>query len=113
MAEFRIKRADIVAANPCNSPAVNMRYNDPSAPGYQRTPLEFFDRMVQLQGLDPTDLVFPDGWTELHSAFFYQRQPLFHQWAMKHGLIPQDDIAKRFPHPIAYSQYDNFPKDPP
>ena len=112
MAEFRIRRADIVALNPCEMPSTNMRYNDENAPGFRRTPLQFFDRMVTLVGLDPQDLVFPDGWTEMHSLMFYQAQPIFHQWAMKNGLIPQDNVASRFPMvPWGYSKFSDGPRE--
>jgi hypothetical protein len=112
MAEFRIKRVDIVALQPCESVSVNMISNDPEGGGYGLIPIELFDRRVRDQGHGGPDLIFPDGWTELHSVFLYQRQPLMHQWLMKHGLIPRDDVAGRFPLPIFYKAYPDFPKKP-
>jgi hypothetical protein len=112
MAEFRIRRADIVALQPCANPNVNMIANDPNGPGYGLIPIELFDKRVKEQGLDPEDLVFPDGWTELHSIFLYQRQPKIHKWLMDHGLIPRDDVASRFPVDFFYKLYGDFPKSP-
>jgi hypothetical protein len=92
--------------------SVNLAGSDPNSFDYGLNAVQLLDKYVAWSGLDPTDLVFPDGWTELHSIFLYQRQPLMHQWLMKKGLIPTDTVAQRFPPPIMYRLYPEFPKQP-
>lgn len=96
MAEFRIKRVDIVKDTLVCKPA-----------------LDLFDQVVVEQANGSPDLVFPDGWTELHSLMLYQSHPEYHLWLRRHKLIPNDKVHTRFPNPLFKSVFADYPKDGP
>lgn len=90
MTEFRIKRTELMGRQP--------------APQWVR----WFDQVARDRG-DSADLVWPDGWTELHSFWLYQLDPQFHQWLMNRGLIPRDQVARRFPGAWFQRVYSHYP----
>ena len=87
MAEFRITRESTARMPRCNPYFMVM-----------------FDLIVKQQDSGEPDMVFPDGWTELHSIFLYQREPSAHQWLMTRGLIPKDRVADLFPEDLRGKQ---------
>jgi hypothetical protein len=91
MAEFRIKRSDILSFKACEAGVV------------------IFDQIALDQNHGESDIILLDGWTELHSIFMYQLYPVFHKWLMEKKLIPRDYVASMFP-PVAYQKfYVNYP----
>ena len=54
MAEFRIRRADIVALNPCMNRSVNLAGSDPNSFDYGLNAVQLLDKYVAWSGLDPT-----------------------------------------------------------
>lgn len=95
MAEFRISRKALMATFP-----------QPCKEG-----VELFDQIAAEQGHGEPDLIFPDGWTELHSVYMYQMYPGFQVWLMRRRLIPADRVFTRFP-TIAYKDtFRDYPKD--
>lgn len=95
MAEFRIKRTDL------------LKYVPVCPAG-----LRLFDEVATDQANGSPDVVFPDGWSEVHSILLYQRWPDFHHWLSTRGLIPRDNVPSKFPPPIYKSVFANYPKAP-
>jgi hypothetical protein len=69
-----IKRADLLEKSVCR-------------PG-----LDYFDQISIDQNNGSPDVVFPDGWTALHSAMLYSYSPNFLIWFERNDLIPTLEI---------------------
>lgn len=71
---FIMKKEDLIKLNAC-ADGINM-----------------FDKFAKLNGND-TELAYPEGWTPLHTVYFYEIHARIAFWAEENNLIPTYELS--------------------